>query len=111
MGTLLVMALVRMAGELTDTIWPPAIEVTVNVKVAARNQFTMVPDPPLPVMFSEFKMAVLVRTVVYNGYEMVENERSEVSHTRLTPHDSIELDELPVCAHIPTVTTSPGTAT
>ena len=67
-ATSLVMALFRIAGILKPIVEPAANDVTVKEIVEATNQpTTLLPEPPLPVMFSALSTAVLVSTVVYNG--------------------------------------------
>ncbi len=86
MGTLLVMALVVIAGMLMTTVVPAAAGFTVKVRVAARNQPVMAPEPPLPVILSAFVTNWLVSTVVYKGLEMLRYVSLVLSNTRLTPH-------------------------
>jgi hypothetical protein len=71
MGTLLVMALVLIAGMLIPTVVPAAAGLTVKMRVAAMNQPVIAPEPPLPVMLSAFVTNWLVSTVVYNEAEIV----------------------------------------
>jgi hypothetical protein len=110
-GTPFVIALVITAGIAMITSLPAAAEFTLNEREAARNQPLMAPLPPLPVMFKAFVTAVFVSTVVYKGCAVLTYVSIAVSYTRLAPHASIVMLELPVCAHICTEITSPATAT
>jgi len=104
------MAFVRIAGMLIWRVAPAAALDTWKLKVAAKNQPVMAPAPPLPVTFSALGTEVLVNTVVYKGYTMLWYVSLLVSYTKLAPNAESVL-EPPVCAHIFTVTESPGTAT
>jgi len=104
------MAFVRIVGMLTWTVVPAAAALTWKLKVAAKNQPMMAPEPPLPVTFSALGTEVLVNTVVYKGYTMLWYVSLLVLYTKLAPKaESVFVP--PVCAHIFTVTESPGTAT